>query len=82
MYMVMTMIPKTVQENVIIFTLTDLAKAHVAAMTHPHANGKRFILAERCMWLFEVNKILRKHGYKKAPIRQAPNLLNEIFSSF
>ena len=50
-------------------TVKDTAKAHVAAMTHPHASGKRFILAERCMWLYEVNKILRKHGYKKAPIR-------------
>ena len=48
-------------------TVKDTAKAHVAAMTHPHASGKRFILAERCMWLYEVNKILRKHGYKKGP---------------
>ena len=63
-------------------TVKDTAKAHVAAMTHPHANGKRFILAERCMWLFEVNKILRKHGYKKAPIRQAPNLLMKFLALF
>ena len=63
-------------------TVKDTAKAHVAAMTHPHANGKRCILAERCMWLFEVNKILRKHGYKKAPIRQAPNLLMKFLALF
>ena len=63
-------------------TVKDTAKAHVAAMTHPHASGKRFILAERCMWLFEVNKILRKHGYKKAPIRQAPNLLMKFLALF
>ena len=63
-------------------TVKDTAKAHVAAMTHSHANGKRFILAERCMWLFEVNKILRKHGYKKAPIRQAPNLLMKFLALF
>ena len=63
-------------------TVKDTAKAHVAAMTHPNANGKRFILAERCMWLFEVNKILRKHGYKKAPIRQAPNLLMKFLAFF
>ena len=63
-------------------TVKDTAKAHVAAMTHPHACGKRFILAERCMWLYEVNKILRKHGYKKAPIRQAPNLLMKFLALF
>ena len=63
-------------------TVKDTAKAHVAAMTHPQASGKRFILAERCMWLYEVNKILRKHGYKKAPIRQAPNLLMEFLALF
>ena len=63
-------------------TVKDTAKAHVAAMTHPHANGKRFILAERCMWLYEVNKILRKHGYTKAPIRQAPNLLMKFLALF
>ncbi|MDC3172021.1 NAD-dependent epimerase/dehydratase family protein [Pelagibacteraceae bacterium] len=63
-------------------TVKDTAKAHVAAMIHPHASGKRFILAERCMWLYEVNKILRKHGYKKAPIRQAPNLLMKFLALF
>ena len=63
-------------------TVKDTAKAHVAAMTHPHASGKRFILAERCMWLYEVNKILRKHGYKRAPIRQAPNLLMKFLALF
>ena len=63
-------------------TVKDTAKAHVAAMTHPHASGKRFILAERCMWLYEVNKILRKHGYKKTPIRQAPNLLMKFLALF
>ena len=63
-------------------TVKDTAKAHVAAMTHPHASGKRFILAERCMWLYEVNKILRIHGYKKAPIRQAPNLLMKFLALF
>ena len=63
-------------------TVKDTAKAHVAAMTHPHASGKRFILAERCMCLYEVNKILRKHGYKKAPIRQAPNLLMKFLALF
>ena len=63
-------------------TVKDTAKAHVAAMTHPHASGKRFILAERCMWLYEVNKILRKHGYKKAPIRQMPNLLMKFLALF
>ena len=63
-------------------TVKDTAKAHIAAMTHPDANGKRFILAERCMWLNEVNKILRKHGYKKAPVLQAPNMLMKFLALF
>ena len=63
-------------------TVRDTAKAHVAAMTHPDANGKRFILAERCMWLAEMNGILRKNGYQKAPVRQAPNLLMKFLGLF
>ena len=44
-------------------TVKDTARAHIAAMTHPKANGKRFILAERNMWLTEMNEILIKNGF-------------------
>ena len=63
-------------------TVKDTARAHVEAMIHPDANGKRFILAEKCMWLSDMNKLLRKHGYKKAPSIEAPNILMKVLGLF
>ena len=56
-------------------TVEDTARAHIEAMLHPEASGKRFILSEKNMWLLEMNKILIANGFKKAPIKQAPNFL-------
>ena len=63
-------------------TVRDTARAHVEAMIHPDANGKRFILAEKCMWLSDMNKLLREHGYKKAPSIEAPNILMKVLGLF
>jgi len=63
-------------------TVKDTARAHIEAMIHPDANGKRFILAEKCMWLSDMNKLLRKHGYKKAPSIEAPNILMKFLGLF
>ena len=63
-------------------SVKDTARAHIAAMTHPDANGKRFILAERNMWLTEMNEMLNKNGYTKAPTRKAPNFLIKLMGFF
>ena len=63
-------------------TVEDTARAHIEAMIHPEASGKRFILSEKNMWLLEMNKILIANGFKKAPIRQAPNFLVKFIGLF
>ena len=63
-------------------TVEDTARAHIEAMLHPEASGKRFILSEKNMWLLEMNKILIANGFKKAPIRQAPNFLIKFIGLF
>jgi dihydroflavonol-4-reductase len=63
-------------------TVKDTARAHIAAMTHPEANGKRFILAERSMWLTEMNEILIKNGFIKAPTRKVPNFIIKLMGIF
>ena len=63
-------------------TVKDTARAHIAAMTHPDANGKRFILAERNMWLTEMNEMLIKNGFTKAPTRKVPNFIIKLMGIF
>tara|TARA_B110001454_G_C12722124_1_gene435150 strand:+ start:339 stop:1346 length:1008 start_codon:yes stop_codon:yes gene_type:complete len=63
-------------------TVKDVARAHVQAMTDPNANGKRFILSEKNMWLSEMNGVLRKNGYQKAPTKEAPNFLIKLLGLF
>ena len=63
-------------------TVEDTARAHIEAMLHPEASGKRFILSEKTMWLLDMNKILIANGFKKAPIRQAPNFLIKFIGLF
>ena len=63
-------------------TVEDTARAHIEAMLHPEASGKRFILSEKNMWLLEMNKILIANGFKKAPTRQAPNFLIKFIGLF
>ena len=63
-------------------TVEDTARAHIEAMLHPEASGKRFILSEKNMWLLEMNRILIANGFKKAPIRQAPNFLIKFIGLF
>ena len=63
-------------------TVEDTARAHIEAMLHPEASGKRFILSEKNMWLLEMNEILIANGFKKAPTRQAPNFLIKFIGLF
>ena len=63
-------------------TVEDTARAHIEAMLHPNASGKRFILSEKNMWLHEMNKVLVKNGYTKAPLKQLPDFLIKFLGLF
>ncbi len=38
----------------------DVAKAHISAMREPNANGKRFVVTARTMWIKEIADVLAK----------------------
>lgn len=55
----------------------DLADLHVLAMTHPAANGERFLATSGdSLWLIDIAKVLRKRlgaAARKVPMWQMPN---------
>jgi dihydroflavonol-4-reductase len=57
----------------------DVADLHVRAMTHPAANGERFLaIAGESMWMAEVAKVLRQRlgdAAQKVSTRVLPNWL-------
>ena len=63
-------------------TVEDTARAHIEAMLHPGANRKRFILSEKNMWLLEMNQLLIKNGYTKAPTKKAPDFFIKFMGLF
>lgn len=60
----------------------DVADLHLLAMTHPAANGERFIAtAGHSIWLVEVARILKAHlgeAASKVNAKQLPNTLLRI----
>jgi nucleoside-diphosphate-sugar epimerase len=63
----------------------DVADAHVAAMTNPNANRKRFIVANAQASMIDVARILKNNfssrGYK-IPVRRLPNWLVRVAAIF
>ena len=63
----------------------DVADAHIAAMTNPEANGKRFIVANAEGTMVDVARILRaefeSRGYK-VPTRRLPDWLVRTVAVF
>ena len=63
----------------------DVAAAHIAAMTAPHAAGQRFCCAIEFGWIDEVAEILAKRfgpeGWK-IPTRKLPNFIVRIVAIF
>lgn len=57
----------------------DVADLHLRAMTHPAANGERFIaIAGESLWMIDVARILRRRMgavADKVPTRELPNTL-------
>lgn len=57
----------------------DVADLHLRAMTHPKANGERFIaISGDSLWLIDVANVLHRHlgaSASKVPKRELPNWL-------
>ena len=60
----------------------DVAAAHILAMQNPKSNGERFALAEKDLWYKDVAKVLRKNGFKKAPMFSVPLWMAKIMANF
>ncbi len=63
----------------------DVAALEIEAMTNPAAGGKRFIAADRFMWMAEVASVLRDRlgdRASKVPTRSVPNLLVRAMAVF
>ena len=63
----------------------DVASAHLAAMTSPHAAGRRFIAAIDFSWMRDVAVVLdlhfREKGYK-IPTKELPNWVPRLMQHF
>lgn len=63
----------------------DVAVAHIAAMTTPEADGKRFCCTSEHAWMSEIAVILNNHfskqGYK-IPTRELPNFIIRLVALF
>jgi len=64
----------------------DVAELHVRAMTHPAANGERFLaLADHFMSVLDVSRTLKRRmggAAKRAPNREVPNWLVRVIAVF
>jgi nucleoside-diphosphate-sugar epimerase len=69
-----------------IVDVRDIAALHVRAMTHPTANGKRFIAAAGdLLSMLDVARVLTDHpgdAARKVPTRQLPNWVVKLASRF
>jgi nucleoside-diphosphate-sugar epimerase len=63
----------------------DVADLEIRAMTSPEAGGKRFIAADRFLWMADAGQILRDRlgdRASKVPNRTIPNLLVRTLAIF
>lgn len=69
-----------------IVDVRDVASLHLLAMTHPAANGERFLaIAGDFMWIREMARVLKDRmgeSAKKVPTRELPNWLLRLASIF
>jgi dihydroflavonol-4-reductase len=68
-----------------IVDVRDLAELHLIAMTHPAADGQRFLGAGKFMWMEQIADVLRTRlgsDAKKVPKRKLPNFAVKIASWF
>lgn len=62
----------------------DVARAHLLAMTHPLAAGKRFVVSASSSGVREystvINREFRQHGYKPVTVH-SPNFMLQVIAS-
>lgn len=59
----------------------DLAEAHLLAMEHQSANGRRFVASAEDYWYRDIAQVLLGGGYQ-VPARQVPDWLVHVVSWF
>jgi dihydroflavonol-4-reductase len=64
-----------------IVDVRDVADAHVVAMTHPAASGKRFLVSERGYWYADLVGALAAEGYD-VPRRVLPDWVVRVVGWF
>jgi dihydroflavonol-4-reductase len=65
-----------------IIDVRDVARAHIAAMLRPEANGERFICGGDVLWMDEMGAVLRKAlPDRKLPKGTLPNWLVRAFAT-
>jgi dihydroflavonol-4-reductase len=68
------------------FTISDVrevAKAHILAMTVKNANGERYLVTGKFMWMSDIAETLRSHyPNHKIPKYSLPNWLAKLVSLF
>lgn len=75
--------PMVPQVGFPIVDVRDVAEMHLRALTHDDTAGKRFIAADRFLWLQEIAEILKAaHPDRKIVTRRAPNLLMRMMGWF
>ena len=74
-------IPMCPQVKFAFVDVRDVAKAHILAMESDQANGERFIVSAKEMWMDEIAHVLNSDGYK-APQKNMPNWLLKIMAWF
>lgn len=62
----------------------DVARAHLLAMTHPQAGGKRFVVSASPSGIREyatvINREFRQHGYRPVTMH-SPNFMLQVLAS-
>jgi dihydroflavonol-4-reductase len=70
--------------NTGVVDVRDVADLHLHAMTHPAANGERFLaISGESMWMNDIAKVLRRRmgaAAGKVPTRVLPNWLVRLIA--
>ena len=74
--------PGIARINVAVCDVREVAKAHVDALFNEKCHGKRLIMADKNYWIGDIARLLRAHGYDKAPSLTIPNTLIRFLALF
>jgi dihydroflavonol-4-reductase len=76
-------LPLLLDSRTVVSDVRDVARAHVLAMEHAQASGKRFIAAtSEAHHYRSIAGVLKTHGYEKVSTRVAPTWLLRLLGLF